>query len=157
MSITLAKKSLKKRRRKHGFRARMATRQGRKILARRRAKGRKRLAVSVYSYAMPRIARAITQFSKQEIDTLFKTAERVYKQPGLTILRAPRQGDFGRILIVVPRKVGDAPTRNKLRRQFKSLFYENKLYEKEFDWVALLRPQAPALSFDQLRDLFVQS
>ena len=48
MSLTLAKKSHKKRRRKHGFRARMKTRQGRKILARRRAKGRKQVAVAEY-------------------------------------------------------------------------------------------------------------
>lgn len=45
MSITYFKKSRLKRNRKHGFRKRMATRHGRKILNRRRAKGRTRLAV----------------------------------------------------------------------------------------------------------------
>lgn len=44
MSVTFQLKRLK-RNRKHGFRARMATRHGRLILNRRRAKGRKRLAV----------------------------------------------------------------------------------------------------------------
>jgi len=105
---------------------------------------------------MPRIARAITQFTKHQIDTLFKTARRVHKEPGITILQAPRQGTIGRILIVIPRKVGDAPTRNKLRRQIRSIFYEQKLYEKEHDWAVILRPEAKNLSFDQLQALFEQ-
>lgn len=107
---------------------------------------------------MARVARKITQFqSKKEIDALFKRARCAVKHPGLFILIAPAQSDIGRILIIASRKVGNAPQRNKIRRRLKSIFYEEKLYEKGFDCIVIVKKEGTQLPFETLRELLLDT
>jgi ribonuclease P protein component len=105
---------------------------------------------------MPSIVRKLTQFTKKEIDAQFQRARRVLYTPAFTILFAPRSGEYGRVLIIASRKVGSAPERNKLRRRIKSIFYEEKLFEHPYDCIIILRKEAVALSFVELRDLLLE-
>lgn len=106
---------------------------------------------------MPSIVKKISKFTKREIDTLFKDARRVVKNQFCTILLAPRQKEFGRVLIIASRKVGNAPERNLVRRRIKSIFYEEKLFERPFDCVVIVYKKAVTLPFDQLKDLLLTS
>lgn len=99
----------------------------------------------------------ITRFSKQEIDDLWKNARRVIKHPSIHILKAPQQTKQGRMLIVISRKVGTAPERNLLRRRLKSIFYEEKMFDRGVNIIAIARPGAPELSFELLKELLSQA
>jgi len=102
---------------------------------------------------MARIFRALTRFSKTEIDRAFASATRVVSRPQMTILASPRQGGFARILPVISRKVGNSPARNKLRRRLKAIFYEQRFYEGQHDLLVLTRPGAAEFGFDELQGL----
>ncbi len=107
---------------------------------------------------MANIARDITKFtSKKAIDELFKKARRVIKHPGLHILIAPKAGTFGHILIIASRKTGNAPERNKIRRRLKSIFYEEKLYEKDLDCIVIVKKEGTPLPFAELKELLLKA
>jgi len=106
---------------------------------------------------MARIFRALTRFSKTEIDRAFATARRVVREPHMTILVSLRQGEFARILPVISRKVGNSPARNKLRRRLKTIFFEQRYYEGAYDLIVLTRPGAAELSFDELDKLLIMA
>jgi ribonuclease P protein component len=102
---------------------------------------------------MPRIAAKLTRFTQKEIDKLFTTIQYRVKNPAMDILLCPKQKDFGRLLLIVSRKVGNAPERNKIRRRLKSIFYEEKFYHKPFDCIIIAKKEAVPLSFDALKKL----
>lgn len=106
---------------------------------------------------VPSIAKKISKFSKHEIDSLFQHARRIAKTPACTILCAPRQLDFGRILIITSRKVGNAPQRNLIRRRIKALFYEEKLFESLFDYAIIAQKKLNDLSFSELKNIILEA
>jgi ribonuclease P protein component len=103
------------------------------------------------------IPRSLSSFSKSEIRLLFANARTIVRHPHLEIARAPRIKSYGRILLIIPKKVGSAPERNKLKRQLKALFYEAEWHTKEYDLIVSAKMGATRLSFDQLKELLAST
>lgn len=98
----------------------------------------------------------ISKFGKKELDNFFAAAKAAKKNQAFTILKAPTSHRFGKILIMVPKKYGNAPERNKLKRRFKAIFIENKLYEHQLDIVIITRPAAKNYDFQNLSKLLIE-
>lgn len=106
---------------------------------------------------MKPVAAQLSKFHKKEIDELFNKAHAKYKSKELVILTAPSAYSFGRILIIASKKVGNAPTRNLIRRQTKAIFYQQKLFKQQQDCIIIFKKPATKLSFEQLSHILVQS
>jgi ribonuclease P protein component len=107
---------------------------------------------------MSGIVGKISKFTKREIDYLFCNARRVVRNQFCTILVAKRQKeDFGRVLVVTSRAVGNAPERNLIRRRVKSIFYEEKLFTRDFDCVVIAHKKMVSISFEQLKKILVSA
>ena len=106
---------------------------------------------------MVNFVRQLTQLHKIEIDHLFKNAKVAYKSPDITILCAPKQKEFGRALFITSRKIGTAPERNRLRRQLKAIFYQEKLYAYGFDCAFITRASLKNQPFQTLKAISLQA
>jgi ribonuclease P protein component len=98
----------------------------------------------------------MVRFTKEEIATTFKAARRVLKHPGLDILKAPTQG-VGKLLVVTPRHTGNAVHRNRIRRRLKAIFYEEKLGNRGYNCIVIVKKESNTLSFDDLKALLIQA
>lgn len=99
----------------------------------------------------------ISQFSKKEIDYAFEHAARLVKTRSIVILCSPAQRSHGRILVIASRKVGKAVGRNKFKRRLKNIFYQEKMYECDYDFICIAKAGALELSFESLQKLLVDA
>lgn len=96
-------------------------------------------------------SRSTVKLTKKEIKTLFQSAKRVLRQPGLDILLGPTTHPIGHIVVVTPRLVGNAPARNKVRRRLKAIFYEERLFDQPYDCIVIIKKGGAELSFGELK------
>ena len=106
---------------------------------------------------MPRF-KSLFSFSQNEIDLAFKNANTIKNAQGLKFLQTDEKNiEHGKILIITPRKLGKAHDRNKIRRQIKAIFFEEKLYEKPVISILLLYKEALDLTYEELKIFMLKS
>ena len=124
------------RKRRHGFRSRMKKKGGRKTLARRRAKGRKRISTWIKSQmikfkSLNRSKDFLKILKKKKINTKYYT---IYFDKNSKNLNK-----YLNISFVMKKKIGNAVTRNKIKRKLKyaiqKISRESKLIDINYTYV----------------------
>lgn len=89
--------------------------------------------------------------------------ERVYRQGVayrgklFSVHAFPNELDTARLGLSVSKKVGNAVTRNMVRRRLKEIFRASKAEARGFDIVVSARPSAADAGFEELRGEFQRS
>jgi len=104
-----------------------------------------------------KISREIGRFSKKETSELFKKVKRISRHPAFDVSCAPATKDFGRILVVTPKRIAKAVKRNLTRRRIKAIFYEEKLYKRLLDCILFVKKDCLELSFEELKQLVIDA
>lgn len=96
-----------------------------------------------------------TQWTPREIQHFFSRAQRVYQGPHFDVRIAPQSHSQGQLLIVTPKKMGNAPQRNLFKRRVKAIFHEHQLHFCGFDIGVFGKPGASAVSFAELSAILI--
>ena len=87
---------------------------------------------------------------KKEFLTLYKTGRR-YRGRYFHFVFGANDFEFPRLAVVVSKKVGNAVTRNKIKRRIRALFRRNKLhFKKPMDVVLIAKREILDLSVSDL-------
>lgn len=98
-------------------------------------------------------------FSKSETESAFKNTALHDQITGFKLLQTPptTSSKFGKLLIIISKRSGKAHERNLLRRQIKSIFYEEKLFKKPITSILIVYKQATKLTFDEIKKFLTKN
>jgi ribonuclease P protein component len=96
-------------------------------------------------------------FTQSEIRSIMRDSRTIKRTSQLSIKRASRAKTHGRVLIVVSRKVGNAVTRNLIKRRLRHIVRELSLTSHNFDYVIFTKPPITDITFEQLQTIIKQA
>ena len=97
------------------------------------------------------IKRKFTQFSVNEIKKLFIKSKKILFENGIEIKKSFYLSEKARLLILTPKKLGDAPYRNYLRRCSKEVF---KKFNLKNDFIIGFKAINKKISFLNIKESF---
>jgi ribonuclease P protein component len=98
--------------------------------------------------------RALIHWKKEDAFAAIKQSRAIYRSAEFDVRALPKKTAIARILVVTPRKSGNAVDRNCFRRRIKALFYEKPIHSGDFDWIVFAKSALCSLSSAQLEALF---
>ena len=146
------------RKRRHGFRARMATKTGRQLIARRRAKGRKTLSTQIQMVKLESLKKS-NQFRKALKEKKVHT-DYFSIFAAKNFFKAKQKANL-LISFVMKKKIGNAVKRNKIRRKLKAivqkLLKKKGAINKDYTYIVFGKSNAYAQKHDVLLPLMEKS
>lgn len=100
---------------------------------------------------MVRLGKQVSLFTQQEVRNAFGSVKIKTRSAGLSVLIAPAQKEYGRILIVTSRRCGNSVQRHLIRRRLKAVFLEEKLYQQPIECIVIVRAEGIATPFLELK------
>lgn len=97
------------------------------------------------------------RFTSKQVREIFKRASSRTVIDGLTIIKAPATLSHGRLLVVTPRRIGNAPKRNRIRRRLKAIYWEQQLFVNPFDVIVIVTKNSVDLPFDRLQTIITKA
>ena len=95
--------------------------------------------------------------NKRDFLLLFKEGKR-YKDKYFNLIYFPNNLSFSRMAVIISKKVGNAVTRNKMRRWIRDLFRRNKEFLKDnLDILIIVKKDIQETSWTTLRENYLRA